>query len=106
MKLVQTPGARVIGPRSRPRPKGGETLSTIRFVNVMLPTLHTMPVNRTWPPGGTFVPGQKPLMARAAVVRTGQLVVALAVTLLPQRLVPLTVTVLKIKQPSKLVGTV
>src|SRR5882724_9026520 len=74
------------------------------FVIDTSPVLVIVPVNPITPPGIPFVPGQILVIAKRGVVRTGQLVVAVATTPRPEQIfVPRAVNVSVIEQT--LVGT-
>ena len=86
-------------------PLVGRLFSTRTLVSVMLPLLLTLPLKTSSAPGATGLAGQDLVTRSAAVVTAGQFAVALCVTLLPQRLRAVAVSV-SVHGPQALVGTV
>ena len=71
----------------------GWLFSTTMLLRVMLPLLLTLPVKMSKPPGATGFTGQVLVTRIAGAVVAAQVAVAVADTLLPQRLVAVAVRV-------------
>ena len=74
-------------------PLVGWLFTTTTLVKVMLPLLLTLPVKTSKPPGATGLIGQVLVTRMEGVVTAVQVAEALSVTLLPQRLFAVTVSV-------------